>query len=72
MTTHHRGVGCTGEDRDHDSHVEDARNIDDHKSTNTSETLIAFGGSQADGCLSDLLPNSQADLNIVMREIHSL
>ena len=61
-----------GKDRDLNSHVEDARNIDDNASTDSSETTIALGGWEADGHLSDLLPNSQADLNILTREIHSL
>ena len=72
MNTHHRGVGHVGKDRDLDSHVEDTRNIDDNESTNSSETMIAFGGLEADGHLSNLPPNSQADLYILAREIHSL
>ena len=32
--------------------------------------MIAFGGSEADG-LSDLLPNSQANLGILTKEINS-
>ena len=72
MTTHHGGVGQAGKDRDLDSHVEDTRNIDDNESTNSLETTIAFGGSETDGCLGDPLPNSQVDLNILTRDIHSL
>ena len=72
MTTHYRGVGCTGEDRVLNSHIEDTRNTNDNENTNSSETMIAFRGSEADGHLSDLLPNSQADLKILTREIHSL
>ena len=59
MTTHHRGVGQAGRDRDLNYHVEYARKIDDNESTNSSETFIAFRGSEA-------------DLHILMREIHSL
>ena len=70
VTTCHGGAGHAGEDRDSNSHVEDTRNIDDNESTNSSETIIAFEGS--DGHLSDLLPNSQGDLKILEREIHSL
>ena len=66
MTTYH-----AGEDRDLDSHIGDTKNIDDNESTNSSETMIAIRGSEADGCLSDL-PNSKADLHILTREIHSL
>ena len=72
MTTHHGGVGHAGKDRDLNSHIEDARNIDDNESKNSLETTIAFRGWEADGCLSDLLPNSQADVNILTREIYSL
>ena len=51
---------------DLNSHVEYARNIDtgldhDNESTNSSDTMIAFGGSEADGHLGNLLPNSQTD-----------
>ena len=42
MTTHHGGAGPTGKDRDLDSHIEDAENIDDNESTSVSETTIAF------------------------------
>ena len=72
MTTHHGEVGHAGKDRDLNSHVEDVGNIDDNASTDSSETMIAFRGSEADGCLGNLLPNSQADLNLLAREIHSL
>ena len=34
--------------------------------------MIAFRGSEADDHLSNLLPNTQADLNILTREVHSL
>ena len=43
MTTCHRGVGHTDEDRDLNSHVEDTGNVDNNESTKTSETTIAFG-----------------------------
>ena len=72
MTTHHGRAGHVGEDRDLNSYIDDTRNIDDNESTNSSGTIIAFGGLEADGCLSDLLPNSQADLKVLAREIHSL
>ena len=70
MTTCHRGAGHAGKDRDLNSHVEHTRNIENTESTNSSETTIAF--REPVGCLSDLLSNSQADLNILTREIHSL
>ena len=72
MTTDHRGVGHAGEDRDLNSHIGDTRNIDDSDNTNSSETIIALGGSEANRHLSDLLPNSQADLHILTTEIHRL
>ena len=72
MITCHGGVRHTGKDRDLDSHVEDTRNIDDNECTNSSETMIAFGGSEMDGCLGNHLPNKQVDLNVLMREIQSL
>ena len=40
MTTHHGGAEHAG--RDLNSYVEDAGNIDDNESTNSSETTIAF------------------------------
>ena len=67
MTTHHRGAGHAGKDRDLNSQVEDTENIDGNESTNSSENVLAFGGSEADGHLIDLLPNSQTDLNILTR-----
>ena len=72
MTTCHRGVGHVDKDRDLNSHVEDTGNTDDNESTNNSESVIVFGGSEADSHLSHLPPNSQADLHILTREIHSL
>ena len=72
MTTHHGGAGHAGKDKDLNSHKEDARNIDDNESTNSSETTLVFGGSEMDGCFGDLLPNIQVDLNILHREINSL
>ena len=77
MTSHHGGAGHSAKDRDLDSHTEFAGNIDigpnhDSESTNSSDTTVAFGGSEADGSLGNLLPNSQADLNILPMEINSL
>ena len=72
MTTYHGGVGHAGKDRDLDPHVEDTRNIDDNESTNNSETTNALRESEIDDHLIDLLPNSQADLNILAKDIHSL
>ena len=74
MTTHHRGAGCISKDRDLDSHIEDTGGIDidsdnDNESTNSLDSTIAFGGSEADGHLGNLLPNCQANLCILTREI---
>ena len=67
MTTHHRGAGHTGKGRDLDSHIEDTGGMDmgpnnDNESTNSLDTMIALRGAEADGYLSDLLPNSHAHL----------
>ena len=72
MTTHYGGMGCAVEDRILNSHREDTGNIDENESTNSSESTIAFGGSEAGGCLSDLLSSGQADLKIFTRKVHSL
>ena len=77
MTTHHRGMGHTGEDRDLDSHIKDTRGIDigpdnDNESTNSWDTTFASGGSETDGHLCNLLPRSQANLTILTKEINSL
>ena len=67
MTTHHRGAGYPGVDRELDFYIEDARGIDigpnnDNESKHNYDTMAAFGGSDTSGHLSDILPNSQADL----------
>ena len=77
MNTCRRGAGHTGKDRDLASHKEDTGDIDigpnnDNESTNSLDITIAFGGPEADSNLDNLLPNSQADLSILIREINSL
>ena len=77
MTTHHGGTGHTSKNRDLNSHVEDTGGIDigpknENESTNSSDTTLAFGGSEADGHLSDLLSSSHADLSVLTGEINSL
>ena len=77
MTTHHRGTGHTGKDRELNSHIEDIGGIyigpnNDNESTNSSDTTIAFEGSEADGHLSDLLHSSHVNLTVPTREINSL
>ena len=62
-------MGHTGEDRDLNPHIEDTEGIDighnnDNESTNHSDTMLSFGGSEVDGCHGNLLPNSQANLTI--------
>ena len=57
--------------------TEDTRGMDmgsnkDNESTNSLDTTIAFGGSEADGHLANLLPNGQANLSMFTREINSL
>ena len=76
MATHHGSTGCPVE-RDTDSHIEDIQGIDiepdnDNESTSSSDTTVAFGGSEADGCPSKHIPSNQAKLTALMREIHSL
>ena len=75
MTTCHRGTGHTGKDIELNSHVEDTGGIDigtnnDNESRNSSDTTIAFGGSEAGGC--SLLHHSQVNLTVLTREINSL
>ena len=77
MTTCHGGAGHTGKDRDLNSYIEDTGGMDighdnDNESTSSSDTTIAFKGSEADGCLSDILSNSQANLDIFTTEINNL
>ena len=54
MTTHHGGAGQTCKDRDLNFHIEDTRGMDigpnnDNESTDSSDIMIAFGGSEVDG-----------------------
>ena len=82
MATHHWGTGHTGEDWNLNSHIDfttegDTRGIDigpdyDNESTSSSDTMLAFGGFETDGHLSDLLSSSQANLTILTREINNL
>ena len=79
MTTHHGGVRHPGEDRELNSYIEDARDMDidvspdnDNESEHSSDTMVAFGGAEADGNLSNPLPNSQADLTLLAREVSHL
>ena len=58
-------------------HIEDTEVINtgpnnNNESTSGSDTTVAFGGSEADGCPSKLIPSNQAKLTALMREIHNL
>ena len=76
MTISHGGTGCTDKDRDLNSHIDitteaDTRGIDrgpnnDNESTNSSDTMLALEGLEADDCLGDLLASSQANLTMHM------
>ena len=78
MTTHHGGTGHKGKDGDLDSHIDittkgDIGGIDlgpnnDNESTNSLDTTLAFGGSEADGHLGNLLPSSQANFTMYSQE----
>ena len=62
---------------DLNSYVGDTRGIDigpgnDNENTKSLDTMLAFGGSEADDHLSDLLHSSQTNLTILTREINSL
>ena len=77
MTTPNREAGHMGEDRELNSHIEDAGGIDiglnnGSDSTHSPDTMLTFRGVEADGCLSNLMPNTQADLNILTREVNNL
>ena len=75
MTTQHRRTGYTSKDRDLNAHVEDTGGIDigpnnNNENTYSLDTRLAFGGSEVDGHFGNLLPNSQANLTILTREIN--
>ena len=64
MASHHGGAGCPV-DRDINLHIGEAEGIEtgpdnDNESTSGSDTTVAFGGSDADGHPSELIPNKQA------------
>ena len=76
MATHDRGAGCPV-DIEIDPHIVDTEGINtgpdnDNESTSGSDTTIAFGGSEADGHPSKLIPSNQAKLTALMREMHDL
>ena len=62
MATCHRGAECLV-DRDINLHIEDMEGINtepdnDNESTNGSDTTIGYGGSEADGHPSKLIPSA--------------
>ena len=76
MATHHRDGGCPV-DRDINLHIDNMDGINtgpdkDNESTSGSDTTIAFGGSEADGYLSELISSNQAKLTACTREINDL
>ena len=76
MATHYRSTGCPV-DRDINLHIEDMEVIytgpgNDNESTSGSDITIAFGGPEADGHPSELIPNNQAKLTALMRDTHDL
>ena len=76
MATYHRGAGCPL-DRDINLHIEDTEGINtgpdnDNESISGSDTTIAFGGSEADGHPSKLIPSNQTMLTALMRERNDL
>ena len=77
MTTHHGGVGHPGEDRELNFSIEDARGIDigtnnDNESEHSCDTMVTFGGAEANGHLSDPLPNSKPGLKLLTKEMSHL
>ena len=76
VASHHGGAGHPV-DRYINLHIEDMEGINtgpdnNNVSTSGSDTTIAFGGSEADGHPSKLIPSNQAKLMALMREIHDL
>ena len=82
MTTCHGATGHTDIGRNLHSHIDittkgDTGGIDighdnNNESTNSSDILSAFGGSEVDGLFSNLLHSSQANLRVLTRNINSL
>ena len=72
MATHHGGAGHPI-DRDINLHVEDpeATGID-NESISGSDTIVALGGLEVGGNIEELLPNNQARLTALTREINEL
>ena len=67
MVIHHGDTRCLV-DRDIDFHMEDMEGINtgpdsNNESTSGSDTTIDFGGSEADGHPSNIIPNKQSQVN---------
>ena len=76
MTACHGGTGCPV-DRDINLHIEDTEGLNtgpdnNIESTSGSDTTTVFGGSEAGGHPSKLIPGNQAKLAALMTEIHHL
>ena len=76
MATHHGGTGHPI-DRDTDLHIDDSEDKNtesdnDNESTSGSDTTAAFGESEADAHLNELIPSNQAKLTALTREINDL
>ena len=69
MATHHGGTGYPV-DRDIDLHIEDVEGINtgpdnENKSTNGSDTIIVFGGSEADGQPQETYTQQPSQVNSI-------
>ena len=74
MATHQGGAGHPI-DRDINLHIEDTETTgldNDNESTSGSDITIALGGPEAEGHPDDLIPNNQAKLTAIIREINDL
>ena len=77
MTTCHGGAGHPGENSELDFYIEDTTGIgigpdNDNESEHSSDTMVTFGGAEANGHIRDPLPNSQANVKLLTREISHL
>ena len=74
MATHCRGTRHPV-DRDINLHIEDTEGLkmgpdNDNDCTSGSDTTNAFGGSEVDCHPSKLIPNNQAKLTALVRDMH--
>ena len=74
MAICHGGAGCPI-NRDIDLHIEDAETTgldNNNESTSVLDTTITLGGPEAEGNPNELIPNNQAKLTALTREINDL